>query len=114
MHLRIGVVLRTIAVTGLALGLLMFAGLASAQSNGEKTYKAKCAGCHGPNGDASTPAAKAMKARDFCSDEVKKETDAEWSDIITKGKNKMPAFGGKISDADIKDVIAYIRSLCKK
>jgi mono/diheme cytochrome c family protein len=108
------VLVRAVAGTALVLGILLFAGLAGAQSNGEKVYKAKCAGCHGPTGDASTPAAKAMKARDFCSDEVKKETDAEWTDIITKGKNKMPAFSGKISDADIKDVVAYIRGLCKK
>jgi len=98
----------------MALGILLLAGLAGAQSNGEKVYKAKCAGCHGPDGTGSTAAGKAMKVRDFCSDEVKKETDAEFTDIIGKGKNKMPAFSGKISDADIKDVVAYIRSLCKK
>ena len=108
------VLARMMAFTAMTLGMLFFAGLASAQSNGEKIYKAKCAACHGATGDASTPTAKAMKARDFCSDEVKKETDAEFTDIITKGKNHMPAFSGKISDADIKDVIAYIRSLCKK
>lgn len=55
-----------------------------------------------------------MKARDFCSEDVKKETDAEMTDIVSKGKNKMPAFQGKISDADVKDVVEFVRSLCKK
>lgn len=85
-----------------------------AQGDGEKVYKAKCASCHGPDGGGATPAGKATKARDFCSDEVKKETDAEWTDIIVKGKNKMPAYDKKITDAEIKDVVGYIRGLCKK
>jgi len=85
-----------------------------AQSDGEKVYKAKCATCHGPDGAGATPAGKATKARDFCSDEVKKETDDEWTAIIVKGKNKMPAYDKKITDAEVKDVVAYIRGLCKK
>jgi len=84
-----------------------------AQDSGEKTYKAKCAACHGADG-AGTGAGKAMKARDFCSDDVKKETTAEMTDIIVKGKNKMPSYDKKLSDAEVKDVVAYIKGLCKK
>jgi len=87
---------------------------ANAQGDGEKVYKAKCASCHGPDGAGATPAGKATKARDFCSDEVKKETDEEWTTIILKGKNKMPSYDKKITDAEVKDVVAYIRGLCKK
>lgn len=86
---------------------------ADAQGTGEKTYKTKCVACHGADGSGNTPAGKATKARDFCSDEVKKETDAELTDIIAKGKNKMPAYK-TLSDGEVKDVIAYIRGLCKK
>ena len=97
-----------------AMGGFLLASPASAQSNGEKVYKAKCVGCHSPDGSGNSPAGKAMKARDFCSGDTAKETDAEWTDIITKGKNKMPSFDKKLSESDIKDVVAYIRSLCKK
>jgi mono/diheme cytochrome c family protein len=100
------------ALAGSALALC-FSLPVQAQGTGEKTYKAKCASCHAPDGSGSTPAGKAMKARDFCSDEVKKETDAEWTDIIVKGKNKMPAYKA-LSSGEVKDVIAYIRGLCKK
>jgi len=31
---------------------------------------------------------------------VKKETDAAWTDIIVKGKNKMPSYDKKITDAE--------------
>jgi hypothetical protein len=34
--------------------------------------------------DGSTPVGKSTKAHDFYLDEVKKETDAEWTDIIVK------------------------------
>jgi len=83
------------------------------KANGEKVYKAKCASCHGPDGKGETAAGKATKARDICSDEVTKESDAAWTDIIVKGKNKMPGYDKKVTDADVKDVIAYMPSLCK-
>lgn len=82
-------------------------------ASGEKVYKAKCASCHGPDGKGETAAGKATKARDLCSAEVKAESDTAWTEIITKGKNKMPSYDKKITDAEVKDVVAYMRSLCK-
>lgn len=93
---------------------LMFSSPARSQSSGEKTYKAKCASCHGPDGAGATAAGKATKARDFCSDEVKSESDDDWTAIIGKGKNKMPGYEKQLSAAEIKDVVAYVRTLCKK
>jgi cytochrome c6 len=95
--------------------LCLAASVSRAQdvANGEKVYKAKCAACHGPDGKGDTAAGKTTKARDFSSDEVKKESDAAWTDIIVKGKNKMPAYDKKITDAEVKDVVAYIRTLAK-
>jgi cytochrome c6 len=88
-------------------------GPAGAQAGAEGIYKAKCASCHGADGAGATPAGKATKARAFCSEEVKKETDEEWTQIVVKGKNKMPAYDKKLSEAEVKDVVAYIRGLCK-
>jgi mono/diheme cytochrome c family protein len=79
----------------------------------ERRSKAKCASCHGPDGKGETAAGKATKTRDLCSADVKKEADAVWTDIILKGKNKMPAYDKKIADAEVKDVIAYTRGFCK-
>jgi mono/diheme cytochrome c family protein len=72
------------------------------------TFKAKCAMCHGPDGKGGK-----MGTRDFASPEVKAESDAQLTDIISKGKGKMPAYGGKLSDADVKGLVTYIRSLAK-
>jgi mono/diheme cytochrome c family protein len=105
---------RVLLCSSLAAAVLLLSPAAQAQGGGEKTYKAKCAMCHGPDGTASTPTGKAMKALSFCSDEVKKESDAVLTDTIVKGKNKMPPYDKKLSAAEIKEVVAYIRSLCKK
>src|SRR5215469_1674162 len=74
------------------------------------TYKAKCAMCHGADGKGGK-----MGTRDFGSAEVKAETDAQLTEIITKGKGKgkMPSYEGKLKDDDIKGLVTYIRSLSK-
>ena len=102
-------------------GLILFLALlllcvpaVRAQDTAEANYKAKCAGCHGPDGTGSTPAGKAMGVRDFHSPDVQKETDAELADIITNGKNKMPKYADKLKDAEIKDLAAYVHDLGKK
>ena len=95
--------------------IALAACLASAQdvANGQKAYNAKCASCHGPDGKGQTAAGKTTKVRDFNLDEVKKESDAAWTEIIVKGKNKMPGYDKKLSDAEVKDVVAYIRTLVR-
>jgi mono/diheme cytochrome c family protein len=42
-----------------------------------------------------------------------KATDAQFFASTKNGKNKMPAYAGKLTDAQIKDVVAYIRTLQK-
>ena len=59
--------------------------------------------CHGPDGLGNTPAGKAMKARPFNAPDVLKESDADLTAVIKNGKNKMPAFTGKLTDAQITD-----------
>lgn len=113
--LKVVVFLNRLAITALILaGMSVLLVPVKAQDAGEKVYKAKCASCHGADGVGATPAGKATKARDFCSDEVKKETDEEWTTVILKGKNKMPAYDKKVTDEEVKAVAAYIRTLCKK
>jgi cytochrome c6 len=94
--------------------VVLFASVSSlAQSSGTDTYKAKCQMCHGADGLGSTPAGKAMKARPFNAPDVLKESDTDLTAVIKNGKNKMPAFTGKLTDAQITDVVAYIHTLQK-
>jgi mono/diheme cytochrome c family protein len=99
----------------LGIGLLAIcAGPSKAQSAAETVYKAKCAMCHGPDGKGETPAGKSMKAVSFAAPEVAKMSDEELETVITKGKNKMPAFDGKLKKEQIEQLVEYIRALAKK
>jgi cytochrome c6 len=86
---------------------------ALAQDAGAATYKAKCEMCHGTDGLGNTPVGKKLMARPFNAPDVLKESDADFTAVIDKGKNKMPAFAGKLTDAQITEVVAYIRTLQK-
>jgi len=92
---------------------LLAAGTVSFAQDGAATYKAKCQMCHGATGMADTPAGKSTKARPFNDPDVMKMSDADLIKITTDGHNKMPAYKGKLTDAQIKDVVAYIHTLQK-
>jgi len=84
-----------------------------AQGDGPDTFNSKCAPCHGADGLAATPAGKALKAASFKTPAIVKASDAELIGFVKSGKGKMPAWAGKLSDAQIKAVVAYIRTLQK-
>jgi cytochrome c6 len=102
---------RLLLVTAIAVSISLWSVPAAADA--AANYKAKCVMCHGADGKGDTPAGKKMGVRDFSSPEVQNASDADLIAITTKGKNKMPAYSGKLSDADIKDLITYIRQLAK-
>jgi mono/diheme cytochrome c family protein len=105
---------RTIYTTLITLSL-SFGGVGlHAQAPGADTYKAKCQMCHGADGLGTTPAGKAMKAVPFNDPQIVAKSNADLIAATANGKNKMPAFKGKLSDADIKATIVYIRTLQKK
>ena len=86
---------------------------AFAQNTGAATYASECQMCHGADGAGTTPAGKAMKAPSFLSPAIKKESTADLIAVTKSGKGKMPAYAGKLTDAEIKDVIAHVRTLQK-
>ena len=99
----------TLAVLMVGIGLWSTPAAADDAAN----FKTKCAMCHGADGKGDTPVGKKMGTHDFASPEVQKMSDAELTDAITKGKNKMPAYAGKLSESDIKGLVAYVRQLGK-
>ncbi|HTX42570.1 MAG TPA: cytochrome c [Acidobacteriaceae bacterium] len=96
------------ALLGLAVALPTFA-----QQPGEATYKTKCAMCHGADGTGNTPIGKNMNVRSFKSPEDIKASDADLFKQTKEGVGKMPAYGSRLTDAQINDVVAYIRTLQK-
>ena len=96
----------------MALGLMSVP--AKAQDGGAVLYKTKCATCHGADGKGGTAVGKANKIRDLSSADVQQQSDADLTTVITAGKGKMPAYGKSLKPDQVKDLVAYIRSLAKK
>jgi cytochrome c6 len=82
-------------------------------ADGGADFKAKCKACHGETGAGDTTMGKNLKIRDLGSADVQKQSDADLTTVISKGKNKMPAYAGKLSDAQISDLVKFIRTLKK-
>ena len=80
---------------------------------GKTSYKQNCANCHKDDGTGGkvTIDGRAMKPSDLTSDKMKNLTDEKYVRFIENGipDEGMPALKGKISDAEIKAIIAYIR-----
>jgi cytochrome c6 len=94
--------------------VLVFASRSSlAQNAALDTYKSKCIACHGPDGFGNTPVGKAMAVKPYKAPDVLKLSNADLTAIIKNGKNNMPAFSGQLTDAQIKDLLAYIHTLQK-
>jgi len=95
--------------TGIMLAAMVAATMTAAfAQSGADNYKAKCAMCHAADGSASGPAGKAMNVPSF---KTSKLTEAEMIAETKAGKGKMPAFTGKLTDAQIKDVITFVKTL---
>ncbi|MGB8060978.1 MAG: cytochrome c [Candidatus Sulfotelmatobacter sp.] len=92
-----------------ACGLMALFSSPAVAQDAAATFKAKCAMCHGADGKGGK-----MGTKDFASPEIKSASDAQLIETVTKGKPpKMPSYGGKLKDTEIKDLVAYIRSLAK-
>jgi cytochrome c6 len=86
---------------------------AFAQQPGQATYQAKCVMCHGADGAGNTPVGRAMKLRSLKSPEDVKIPDVELFKDLKDGVGKMHGYAGKLTDAQIHEVVAYIRWLQK-
>jgi cytochrome c6 len=73
---------------------------------GQQLYAANCAICHGSGGRSTLPGAP-----NFNRGEGVLKPDFTLLATIRTGRNAMPAFMGILSDRDIMDVIAYVRTL---
>ena len=80
----------------------------NAQRSGSAVYAQTCARCHGSDGRARTAKGRAVGATDLTSSAWSPDT-ARDTRIVTRGKEEMPAFKGKLKPAEIEAVVNYIR-----
>jgi cytochrome c553 len=96
----------------------------AAQSAGEaaSNYSNLCATCHGATGNGNGPAATALnpKPKDFADCKtMTKITDATLFKAIHGGGQTvglspmMPAWGGSLTEPQIRELVRYIRGFCK-
>jgi cytochrome c6 len=100
---------KIIAVLILGFSLVTFCfsqpALASDVANGAKVFGANCAACHIGGNNAVNPA-KTLKKADL--DKYEMASLEAITTQVTKGKNAMPAFGGRLSAEEIENVAAYV------
>jgi mono/diheme cytochrome c family protein len=91
--------------------------LATAKQN----YDSFCVLCHGATGKGDGPAGASVKARDFtdCAAMSKLSDDTMFNVIKNGGaaaglSKAMQAWSAGFDDGEIHDLVAYIRTFCKK
>jgi cytochrome c6 len=103
----------TIRMQSALAAIILLSGAMGFAQSGEAVYKAKCQSCHGAQGVPNPGIAKAMGVKPASDPSVKAESEAQMIAITTYGKGKMPAFKGKLSDAEIKASVDYFRTFAK-
>jgi len=90
--------------------------------NGKTLFTKYCGSCHGPNGKGDTPVAAALnpKPKDLTDKKYMAGLKDDYLfNLIQKGgaavgkSPLIPPFGSQLKDGDIRDVIAFLRSLAK-
>ena len=89
--------------------------LATAANLGKPLYQANCALCHGDFGASDGPASSSYDPRptNLTKGEVTTDPDGEIFLVTKNGKGKMPGMK-RLTDEQIWQVVAYVRTLTKK
>jgi mono/diheme cytochrome c family protein len=107
-----------IAITGCGILMIASAGNGVA-ADGAANWSHHCASCHGKDGKGDTGIGKTLGVKDYHDAKVQAAfSDPEMERAIkegvkTNGEETMKPFGNKLSSADIKALVAYIRSFKK-
>lgn len=105
--------------TKIALIVALLAGAVSLQANVTANWAKNCVSCHGKDGRGQTIMGKKVGARDYTDPKVQESfTDEEAFKIIKEGLTKggkeiKKGFADKLSDEEIKALIAHVRKFKK-
>jgi cytochrome c6 len=108
---------RLLSLIALCLALVLGAApsFAADAAHGGQIFSANCAACHMGGGNVVN-AERTLKqdALEAYLANYGSDHESAIAYQVTNGKNAMPAFGGKLSDADIADVAAYVEEMAAK
>ena len=85
----------------------------AAAKRGQEVFQQKCSVCHFDNSDAKKigPGLKGLNKRGTFTVNGNKVTDENLKTWIENGDSLMPPFKDVIEEAQLKDVIAYVKTL---
>jgi len=110
--IRVGIV--TLSASAMMfLAVAGSASIAGAADTGKSLFDSNCAVCHGQDGHGSATG-KALNAPDLSSSAVQKLTNAQITTQIENGKGNMPPFKSTLNAAQVKLLVAYVRTFGKK
>jgi mono/diheme cytochrome c family protein len=98
---------------------LTFAASTVRAADSAALWTANCAACHGKDGSGSTMMGKKLGIKDYRDAKVQTDmtddamTKAIKDGVSANGKQEMKSFKDKLSDDEIKSLVAYVRSFKK-
>ena len=107
------------AIVSIILSLFVASAMSVRAADAKANWDANCVQCHGKDGHADTKMGKTLNAKDLTDPKVQAAfTDAKATQSIKEGvkdngKTTMKAFGSKLSDDEVKALVAYVRTLKK-
>ena len=96
--------------TSVILAVIVASSGAAFGADAGALWAQNCASCHGKDGSGNTTMGKKLGLKDYSKNQG--FSDAEAANVIKNGKGKMKAYK-QLSDADVKALVAYVRSLKK-
>lgn len=104
-----------------ALAAYLKTAKADAKTSGQPAvgadYKA-CVSCHGKDGKGNPGMARMFKvdpsALDLTAAGVQEKKDEDLAKLILDGKGKMPAYKTKLNEAQLKELLKYLRTLAPR
>jgi mono/diheme cytochrome c family protein len=106
-------------IVSIIITLLLTSAYSLRAADAKANWDANCAQCHGKSGAADTKMGKQLNAKDLTDSKVQaafsdaKATKSIKEGVTENGKTTMKAFGGKLTDDEIKALVAYVRTLKK-
>ena len=112
--------MRNVKLVTIASAAFLVSSVCSRAADATENWTKHCASCHGKDGKAQTKAGKMAETKDltdaayqasFTDEQAHKQIKEGLKD--KNGKDRMKPFAGKLTDDEIKALVAYSRSFKK-
>jgi len=103
--------MKMITRTALVIASVAFGASMALGADAAANWNQHCASCHGKDGKGATAMGKKLGVKDYSKEQSFSDADAQ--KVIMNGSGKMKGFKDKLSEADAKALVAYVRGLKK-